>query len=211
MGRRKKRAASVVLDSFLDIMTCILGVMMLIILMTGVDAAQIKVLIPTPLQHPTSMKPIFVECRNEELFLVPVAELREVAREELRRITQAASGDQMKLLQLLSEARAETDAYSVDLIYAPVGQFAIVPKPDVRGYRLENMAAERATDWFGRILTGMNPEEEMLSFLVRDDSYNVFKRARGLAWAQKVEVSYELMDVEDPIKFGLGGSRPMAQ
>ena len=50
-----------------------------------------------------------------------------------------------------------------------------------------------------------------LAFLVRDDSYTVFKRARALAWNQKAEVSYELLDTQAPIKFGLGGSRSLAQ
>ena len=62
MGK-KKRGQAVVLDSFLDLMTCMLGVLMLIILLTGVDAAQIKVLIPTPIAHSTDKKPVFVECR----------------------------------------------------------------------------------------------------------------------------------------------------
>jgi hypothetical protein len=51
----------------------------------------------------------------------------------------------------------------------------------------------------------------MLSFLVRDDSYGVFKRARHLAWKWEVEVSYDLLDLQDIVKFGLGGAVPMAQ
>jgi hypothetical protein len=208
---RKSRAPSVVLDSFLDIMTCMLGVLMLIILMTGIDASQIRVLIPTPMEHASNRRPIFIECRNNELFQVPVTELRKLADEKLKAIAAEAKGDTAVMLQKLAAVSAETDAYKVDLTYALLGQFAIVPVPAAKGYRLVDAGKEKATDWFGRILTAMNMEKDMLTFLVRDDSYEVFKRARALAWHQKVEVSYELLDVQAPIKFGLGGSRSLAQ
>lgn len=210
MGKRK-RAQAVVLDSFLDLMTCMLGVLMLIILLTGVDAAQIKVLIPTPIAHSTDKKPVFVECREEQLFAVPLAELRQLAQAELNKISKEAKGDTAQMLKQLANASAKTEFYQVDLTYALLGQFAIIPVPDAKGYLLQDVAKERATDWYGRILTGLNSEKEMLSFLVRDDSYDVFKRARGLAWARKIEVSYELLDSQAPIKFGLGGSRALAQ
>jgi hypothetical protein len=51
----------------------------------------------------------------------------------------------------------------------------------------------------------------MLAFLVRDDSFEVFACARILAQTEQIDVSYELLGVDDPIKFGLGGSVPMAQ
>lgn len=200
-----------VLDSFLDIMTCMLGVLMLIILLTGVDASQIKVLIPTPWEHPTDLHPVFLECRNDEIFMIPVQELRQLANAELKHLAEEAKGDTAEMLKKLAESSVQTDTYKVDLTYALLGQFAIVPIGTARGYRLEDISREKATDWYGRILTGLSPEKDMLTFLVRDDSYNAFKRARALAWNQKVEVSYELLDTQAPIKFGLGGSRSLAQ
>lgn len=208
---KRVRGNSVNLDSFLDIMTCMLGVLMLILLLTGIDAAQIKVLIPTPMMHTSDRRPVFVECRNNELFLVPVGELRTLADEQLRDVAQKAGGDTALMLQGLADARAQTDTYQVDLTYALLGQFAILPIMTSKGYNLVDIGQEKETDWFGRILTGLNKETEMLTFLVRDDSFEVFKRARTLAWVQNVEVSYELLSPEEPIKFGLGGSRSLAQ
>ena len=210
MGKRQ-RGTSVNLDSFLDIMTCVLGVIMMMILLTGIDAAQIKVLIPTPMEHATDKKPIFIECRNNEMFRVNVIELQKLAQDTLKGISEAAKGDSAQMLRGLTEAKVETEEYRVDLTYSLLGQFAIYPVQEAKGYGLADISKERETDWFGRILTGLNREQEMLTFLVRDDSYEVFKRARSLAWSQKVEVSYELLDIAAPIKFGLGGSRSLAQ
>jgi hypothetical protein len=211
MGRKRDRGYMLQLDSLTDISTCMLGCLMMIILLTGIDAAQIKVLIPTPMEHVTSLKPVFIECRNDELFLVPVAQLQKLAMDELNRIAAETKGDTAQMLQKLGESAVQTDEYKVDLTFVLLGQFAVVPIPTARGYRLEDISRERLTDWYGRILTGLDRNKEMLTFLVRDDSYKVFKLARALAWNEKVEVSYELLDLDAPVKFGLGGSKSLAQ
>lgn len=208
---KRTRGAAIVLDSFLDIMTCMLGVLMLIILLTSIDASQIKILIPTPFAHATEKKPIYLECRNGSLFLVPLVELREKAEAELKRIVDEAQGDSLQMLAALSDARVRDEGYEVDLRYALVGQVALTPLPDAKGYVIQSAAQETASTWFGRILTGLDKQKEMLAFFVRDDSFDVFKRARALAWAHKVEVSYELLSASDPIRLGLGMGRPWAQ
>lgn len=210
MGKRT-RGAGIVLDSFLDIMTCMLGVLMLIILLTSIDASQIKILIPTPFAYATEKRPIYLECRNGSLFLVPLVELSQKAEAELKRIVDEAQGDSLQMLAALSDARVRAESYEVDLRYALVGQVALSPLPEAKGYVIQSIAQETASTWFGRILTSLDKEKEMLAFFVRDDSFDVFKRARALAWAHKVEVSYELLGERDPIRLGLGMGRPLAQ
>lgn len=57
------------LSSFTDLMTCILGVLVLIILLTGIDASQITVLVATPKEMQGDDKsPVFFECRKNQLF-----------------------------------------------------------------------------------------------------------------------------------------------
>jgi len=213
MGRRKKGdSGGINLDSFLDIMTCLVGILVLIIILTGVDASQIKVLVPTPMQNSDlSARPIFIEARNNELFRVPLDELRELSNNALKEIAQKSKGSQINMLSMINKAKVENDIYSVDLTYALMGQIAIRPIQSSKGYKLEDYTAEGNTDWFGSILANMDMEQEMITFLVRDDSFEVFKYARALAWLQKVQVSYELLAVDEPIKFGLLGSRSMAQ
>jgi hypothetical protein len=207
---KRSRGDPVTLDSFLDILTCMEGVLMLIIISTGIDAAQTKVLVPTPMEYKSSKRPVLIECRSDELFEVPLDDLRRLASEELKRIAQQAKGDSAETLRMMGESKVETDSHRVDLTYALLGQLALVSVPG-KGYRLDSIAAETTAGWFGRLMAGINPEEEMLLFLVRDDSFNVFKRARSLAWVNKIECSYEILDLDEPIKFGLGGAVPLAQ
>ncbi|HRZ13737.1 MAG TPA: hypothetical protein P5567_14940 [Kiritimatiellia bacterium] len=210
MGKRE-RGMSVNLDSFLDLMTCMLGVLILMILLTGIDASQIKVLVPTPMEQPTDKRPIFIECRNNELFLVPIEDITRMVYDEMGALAEKAKGDQAAFAQLLETATVKTESHEVDLAFALMSQFALTSLPGVSGYKLESVARETAQDWFGKILNGIKKDEEMITFLVRDDSFIVFKKARALAWLQNIQVSCELLDVTEPIKFGLGGQRSMAQ
>jgi hypothetical protein len=53
---RSKGTHLINLDSFLDILTCLQGVLILVIISTGIDAAQTKVLIPTPIERRSAPK-----------------------------------------------------------------------------------------------------------------------------------------------------------
>lgn len=207
----KARGASVNLDSFLDIMTCLVGVLVLIIILTGLDAAQIRVLIPTPMQYDSPKRPIFIEARNNQLFLIPLEEFQAKADAEIRRISEEARGDMGRVLSLIGDSALETDDYLLDLTFFMVGQFGLRPRPGVEGYDLTNWEDETRHDWFGQIIYEMDLEEQMLSFLVRDDSFDVFKVARHLAWLSDIDVAYELLDMEDVIRFGFLGLRPRPQ
>jgi hypothetical protein len=207
----RRRSISIALDPVMNVVACALGLLLLVILLASVHASRLQVLIPTPMEHLTEKTPVFIECRNNELFKVPLAELRRLANDRLKAVANEGGGGADEILRQLPQMSVQTDTYRVDLTYALLGQFAIVPMPMAKGYRLEDASKETASDWFGRVLTGVDRDKEMLAFLVRDDSFEVFARARMLAQAEKVDVSYELLGVNDPIKFGLGGSVPMTQ
>jgi hypothetical protein len=201
----KQKGASVNLDSFLDIMTCLVGVLVLIIILTGLDASQIRMLIPTPMQYDSDKRPIFIEARGNQLYRIPLLELQQLADEGLRDLGILADGSMERLMRLLQEIELGTDGYLIDLSYFMVGQFAVRPVGEPSGYGLIDWEKETARDWFGSILSNMNLEEELIAFLVRDDSFDVFKRARHLAWTQNADVSYELLDADEPIRFGMLG------
>jgi biopolymer transport protein ExbD len=210
MGKRD-RGNSVNLDSFLDIMTCILGILILMVLLTGIDASQIRIAVTTPMEYLSDKKPVFVECRNNELFVVPLEELHKVAEASLKQIAKSVTNDSGQLIRKLAETKVQNGAYIVDLNSLLLGQLTLQAVPNVTGYRLVDIAHETPDDWYGRILAKLDKQKEMLSFIVRDDSFEVFKRARAMAGKQQAEVSYELIDANEPIKFGLGGSIPMPQ
>lgn len=208
---KRVRGAAVNLDSFLDIMTCMLGILILMILLTGIDASQIKVLIPTPMAEASDKKPIFIECRNNELYLVPLSDIIRMVYDRLAALAEESRGDRNAFAQLLEGAVVRTDTHEIDLAFALMNQYTLKPLPGVRGYRMQSISGETTNHWFGRILANIKKDEEMITFLVRDDSYSVFKKARALAWLHNVDVSCQLLSLDEPISFGLGGVRAMAQ
>lgn len=208
---KRRRDIPTALDPLMNVIACALGLLLLVVLLASVHASRLQVLVPTPMEYLSKKTQVFIECRNNELFKVPLAELRRLANEKFKAVTQESGGDPDEILRQLPQLSVQTEMYRVDLTYALLGQFAIVPLPGVKGYTLEDAAKETATDWFGRVLTGVDKKKEMLAFLVRDDSFEVFARARLLAQSEQIDVSYELLAVDDPIKFGLGGAVPMAQ
>lgn len=212
MGRKSSKGSSVNLDSFLDIMTCLVGVLVLIIILTGLDAAQIQVLIPTPMQYETDKRPVFIEARNNQLFRIPVNDLQEQVDVAVRNVSREAAGSGVeRIIGLLQELDIRTEQYQVDLTYFMVGQFGVVPIEGAPGYELRNWRDEGPRDWFGNILSTINPEEEFLAFLVRDDSFDVFKIARHLAWVANVEVAWDILSMRETIRFGMLGQRVRPQ
>ncbi|MGD9873590.1 MAG: hypothetical protein AB7T27_04895 [Kiritimatiellia bacterium] len=216
--KKKGKKAKVNLDSFLDIMTCLLGVLVLIIILTSIDASQIKMIVPTPMAHLSTKRPVFVECRGNLLYFVDIAQIRKALDDELARIEKEAAGDRDKMLQMMSSAVLDTDNYKLDLSFALAGQNLLIPKPDAKGLSLDDVTVDtllmktvQTGGWYEKLLSEVNKEEDMITFLVRDDSYAIFKKARGFAWMNGIECSYELLDVTDPIKLGLGGEASLAQ
>ena len=208
MGKRKRENA-VNLDSFLDILTCLQGVLMLIIITTGIDAAQTKIMVATPIELAGNERPIYIECRNDQLFLVPVAEARQAIQTrqlELLKVRRENT-DVASVLQKVGESDVDIGTYVVDFTRYLSGQIALMPKRDaegkdlVEGYALTNTDLETDEKWFGKIVANMDNENERLNFLVRDDSYDVFKRARFVAWAKKVKVTYQLVPPSEPLIF----------
>jgi len=208
MGK-KKRDTGISLDSFLDILTCLQGVLMLIIITTGIDAAQTKVVVATPIELAGNERPIYIECRNNELFLVPLAEARQAIQTKQLEVIRArrASGDVVDMMEAVGASDVDIGTYVVDFTRYLSGQIALMPKKDalgndaVKGYSFTNTEAENENTWLGGILTRIDPENERINFLVRDDSFEIFKLARILAWTMKIKVTYSLVPRNEPLIF----------
>jgi hypothetical protein len=199
----KSKGPSVSLDSFLDILTCLQGVLILVIISTGIDAAQTKVLIPTPIERISTKKPIYMECRGDLIYPMDIAALGRDAKNKITQMTVAAGGDQMKLLQAMTETRVMNDYYEVDLSYYMLGQLVIKPRKDstAPGFALEERATMASDNFMTQALKKIDTENERVVLVVRDDSFGVFKVAQRLSFLSKVEVVVQIYDVREPLRF----------
>ena len=199
----KDKGPSVNLDSFLDILTCLQGVLMLIIITTGIDAAQTKVVVATPIELAGNERPIFIECRNNQLFRVPVVEAKQAIEQKQLEVMKARreSTNVVDVLEAVGKADIDIGDYVVDFTRYLNGQIALIPKPDSEGYSFSVAETEGENTWFGRIVSEMDKDNERINFLVRDDSFSIFKLARVVAWTKKIKVTYTLISRSDPLIF----------
>ncbi len=199
----KSKGPSINLDSFLDILTCLQGVLILVIISTGIDAAQTKVLIPTPIEKVSTKKPIYLECRGDLLYPMDIATLGRDARTRINQLTVAAGGDQMKMLQSMTEVRVTNDYYEVDLSYYMLGQLVVKPRKDATapGFALGERDTMSTDNYMTRALKQIDGEKERVVLVVRDDSFSVFKVAQRLSFLSKVEVVVQIYDVREPLRF----------
>lgn len=200
------------LSSFTDLMTCILGVLVLIILLTGIDASQITVLVATPKEMQGDDKsPVFFECRKNQLFQISIDALKKACDAKTEELREKVSGDETEFLKQASQTMLELDGQKLDYTYALMGKYVLMPIPDAEGYPLVSQSAETPDKWYGSRLAKINPATQFICFLVRPDSYRVFQRARNLAWIKDINVACELQDEKNPIMIGPGGKQVFMQ
>jgi len=218
MAKKKKKddSTEISMDSFLDILTCLVGVLVLIIILTSIDAAQTKVLIATPMEVSSDKKLRFVECRDEKLYRVDLDMIASEVDQAFRKLDETLTGDPKEMSEALKNLSFESENYVVDTAYILVGQYALTPKEgtkgdDLKGVNLQEMGGIHVPGWYGELLDKAEKDNDIITFLVRDNSFNVFKKARALAFVRKVQVAYWLLAVDDPIIFGLGGEVAMGQ
>ena len=200
------------LSSFTDLMTCILGVLVLIILLTGIDASQITVLVATPKEMQSDDKsPVFFECRKNELFQISIDELKKACDAKTEELRDKTKGDETEFLKQAAQTMLEVEGQKVDYTYALMGKYVLLPIPEAEGYKLESQKNETPDKWYGSRLEKIDPTTQFICFLVRPDSYKIFQRARNMAWIKNINVACELQDERNPIMIGPGGERMYMQ
>ncbi len=200
------------LSSFTDIMTCVLGILVLIILLTGIDASQIVVLVSTPKELTGDDKsPVFFECRNKQLFHIDLEELKVACDVKTEQIRALVLDNEAEFLKASATTVMELGGQRLDYTYALLGKYVLTPIPDADGYKFERYMRESPEMWFGSRLAKIDRDTQFICFFVRPDSFKVFQQARALAWVQNINVSCELLDEKDPIQIGPGGNRIYAQ
>lgn len=206
------KGPSMDLSSFQDIMTCILGILILIILLTGIDASQITVLVATPKEDASDdKKPVFFECRGNALFSISLDELAAACDAKTEELKVQTGGNEAEFLKQAAQTILSFNGFNLDYTYALMGRYVLSPDYTAAGYVIENMKAENDSTWYGTRLAALDPETKFLCFFVRPDSYKSFQQARSLAWLRGFNVACELQDERNPIMIGPGGERVLQQ
>ncbi|NEQ70663.1 MAG: hypothetical protein F6K21_35265 [Symploca sp. SIO2D2] len=225
---RKHNSPSQNLDSFLDILTNTVGVLMFIGLFVSLFTFNIKNVktervIRTPLVSESNKMPHFFEVRDNTVIYLDKEEVEERLDKfdeglppciEPRKpssfdsVAYNAYLVQIKAYQiclnnksqLLSGFRTTTTYYKV--FFDSTG-LVFQPRADVAGESPEKLT--QATSEFRNILKQLNSGTDYLAFLVRADSFEAFREAREIAWQENFGVGWEPINTNAVISFGSGG------
>ena len=209
MARRrriKKGEPELLIVSFCDIVTVTTAALFFAMLITVQEAVKIPVFRPTPRAKITSKQGVFFECRTNQLFFVDKAGLDDQVESLMSRLNPGIrGGDLESFLKAIQGQEVGNPYYRVDPRYLLVGRMGLEARPGVPGETMSDL--ENANDGkFQAILSQLNKDRQYIAFLVRDDSFNVFRKARQAADAAGFDTGWELLGIDEPIKFGEGGT-----
>jgi len=207
MARRriKKGEPELLIVSFCDIVTITTAALFFCLVVTVQEAVKVPVFRPTPLAKVSSKQGIFFECRNDQLFFVDKVGLDEQVEQLMSKLNPGVRGGDLESFMKAIQGQEVGNAYyKVDPRYLLVGRMGLTPVPGAMG---ETPAAlEAANSKYQASLALMDKDNQYIAFLVRDDSFNVFRKARQVADSLGFDTGWELLGIDEPIKFGEGGT-----
>ena len=207
--RRRNRGVSQNLDSFLDILTNTVGVLMFISLFATLIATgsspKTNVTIQTPLSSSTDKDSLWFEIQANK---VSYLNLRDVRKKEIELSgnlpnCNKAGGQanyQSCLLSVLgrqSNFSVDTDNYRVRTVNQGVS-LEFQPKSPEIGEATTQLT--KADSDYRKVLAQFNPSKDYIIFIVRPDSFEAFRTARKQAWDAGYDVGWEPQPQEEPIK-----------
>jgi len=191
--------------SFCDIVTITTAALFFCLLVTVQEAVKIPVFRPTPRAKITSKQGIMFECRTNELFFVDTAGLQDQVEKLMSNLNPGVrSGDIESFLKALQGQEVGNAYYKVDPRYLLVGKMGLEARPGVAGETMTEL--DDPNSKFQAIVSQLDKSKQYIAFLVRDDSFNIFRKARQIADTAGFDTGWELLGIDEPIKFGEGGT-----
>lgn len=204
--RKKKGEPEMLIVSFCDIVTITTAAMFFAMLITVQEAVKIPVIRGTPRMSATDKQAFFFECRSNELYSVDLGRLQDQVADLLKTVTpEMKAGGLEGFLRIAQVHSITSQYYRVNPSYLLMGQLALEPRLNAAGEPLERL--DLPNGQFQFILSQLDSKTQYVTFLVRDDSFAVFRKARQVADKRGFEVGWELLAADEPIKFGTGGRR----
>jgi hypothetical protein len=207
MRRRRKRKSEpeLLIVSFCDIVTITTAALFFCLIVTIQEAVKIPVFKPTPLAKISSKEGVFFECRDNQLFFVDKTGLDRQVEELMSKLNPGVRGGNLEALLKVIQRQDVGDAYyKIDPRFLLVGQMGLEPRLGVSGEMAGDLTGPNSK--YRSMLSSLDKDKQYIAFLVRDDSFSIFRKAREVADNMGLDTGWELLDIGEPIKFGEGGT-----
>jgi hypothetical protein len=207
MARRRIRKGEpeMLIVSFCDIVTITTAALFFCLLVTVQESVKVPVFRPTPRAKITSKQGVFFECRTNELFFVDKAGLDDQVEKLMSTLNPGIrGGDLESFLKALQGQEVGNAYYRVDPRYLLVGKMGLEVRTGIAGEMITEL--DDPNSKFQAILSQLDKRQQYIAFLVRDDSFTIFRKARQIADTAGFDTGWELLGIDEPIKFGEGGT-----
>jgi hypothetical protein len=201
---RRRHASSVALslDSFLDIVTNVAGVLILVAVVTVLSAGDVSMSLGTPILHAANegAARILFECRAGRISRLPEREFtREIERLSKELGEQGLTQDAVE--KMLDSGTLRDAAYRVRLrVTNGAPMFLFEPRYAEQGETVGEI--KLGSSEYRRYLSLLNPKLDYLYFIVREDGFDVFREARKVAAKLGLQVGWYPKQSREPLLFG---------
>lgn len=209
MKRRREDEPILSLDSFLDIVTNVVGVLILVAVVTVLGAGQIGVPAGTGAlrsPHPSATRMLF-ECDGEQVYFIDEAGITKRVSEEVRNghsrfPEESLTSDSVVSFLKSHDAGDATYRVSAEVISEGL-TWAFQRRQGISGERAE--AAELPSSAFQRKLNEL-PPGGFVYFVVREDSFELFRKVQEIAKKRGFSVGWHPVVAGEPLRFSNRGS-----
>lgn len=214
------------LDSFLDILTNTVGVLMFISLFVTLIAAESDVIVRTPLVSNSDKLPYFFEVRNNQVFYIDdnkvnqeieklFASLPECNEPEFpkfltSRTTEIYKNQVQEYTNCIQRTRQEVSNFEIDTnnyVIRYIGDnfssLIYQPKEFINGDSITDLKENESQ--FQQIMSDLDSKTYYIAFIVRPDSFRAFRVARTKAWEEGFDTGWEPYEQNSLLIFGSGG------
>jgi hypothetical protein len=203
--RREPDEAALPVDSFLDIVTNVVGVLVLVAMVTVLSTGNITVpsgATAMVAPNPSAARVLF-ECAGDEVLLLDEAGNAERVLDEVRRAGEAAiSRDGLVALLDENDVGDETHRVRAERLSRGVA-WVYSLRDGARGERIDEL--DREGSRFQQELAGLE-RGGFAYFIVHDDSFEAFRRAREIARARGIAVGWHPVEGRGPVRLSALGS-----
>jgi hypothetical protein len=214
------------LDSFLDIMTNTVGVLMFVSLFITLVAVQSGTTIRTPLVSQTRKNAHLFEIVDNQVSYLDTDAISQQIKDfvktlpdcsepiepysysldELERYVEAVRQYESCIDEKASRVREfkpQTDSYQAQLI--DIESFSWEYQRLAKNVGTANEQLSKADSQFKEILSRLDPEKDYIAFIVRPDSFSTYRQAREIAWKKGFNVGWEPHKLGQSIILGSSG------
>ncbi len=214
-ARSREDESIVSLDSFMDIVTNTLGLLILVATLTVISSRDMKISLGSPMMSEADedLTCVFIECRNNRV--VPIADDR--IDDERNAIIDSEAPIRERILMVRRfnerevsneyhrfEFRPKTGTRSADNRTVVVPEVILTPTGPNVGDTVSDM--EEPDCKFASQLAELSPDTHWVHFLVREDSFEALRAARALATKMGYQTGWTPKKSSEPIIFSPFGS-----